>query len=57
VESMLAGALPSAWGACGTRMQSEPLAIVSSGAEEAHWPQSWVVVVPGRPSESDLRCE
>ena len=24
-------------------MQSEPLAMLSSGADEAHWPQSWVV--------------
>ena len=53
---MLAGAVPCAWERCGTRMQSEPLAIVSSGADEAHWPQSWVVE-PGRPSGSDFRCE
>lgn len=37
-------------------MQSEPLAMLSSGADEAHWPQSWVVV-PGRPSGSDFRWE
>jgi hypothetical protein len=37
-------------------MQSEPLAMLSSGADEAHWPQSWVVV-PGRLSGSDSRCE
>ena len=33
---MLAGAMLSACATCGTRMQSEPLAIVSSGADEAH---------------------
>jgi len=53
---MLAGAMPSACGRWGTRMQSELLAMLSSGADEAHWPQSWVVV-PGRPSGSDFRCE
>ena len=53
---MLAGAMPSACVTCGTRMHSEPLAMVSSGAEDAHWPQSWVGE-PGTPSESDFRCE
>lgn len=53
---MLAGAMPSACVRCCTRMQSDPLAMVRSGAEEAHWPQNWVVV-PGRPSASDFRCE
>jgi hypothetical protein len=38
-------------------MQSEPLAMLSSGADEAHWPQTWVVVVPGKPSGSDFRWE
>ena len=53
---MLAGAMPSACGRWGTRMQSELLAMLSSGADEAHWPQSWVAE-PGRLSESDFRCE
>lgn len=38
-------------------MQSEPLAMLSSGADDAHWPQSWVVAVPGTLSGSDLRWE
>ncbi len=53
---MLAGAMPTVCAWYGTRMQSEPLAMLRSGADEAHWPQSWVVV-PGRPSGSDLRWE
>jgi len=53
---MLSGAMPATGGAYGTRMQLELLAMLSSGAEEAHCPQSWVVW-PGRPSESDFRCE
>ena len=40
---MLAGAMPTVCAWYGTRMQSEPLAMLSSGADEAHWPQSWVV--------------
>lgn len=53
---MLAGAMPTVCAWYGTRMQSEPLAMLRSGADEAHWPQSWVVV-PGRLSESALRWE
>lgn len=53
---MLAGVMPSDCGWYGTRMHSEPLDMLKSGADEAHWPQSWVVV-PGRPSGSDFRCE
>lgn len=53
---MLAGATPSACGAYGTRMQAELLAMLSSGAEDAHCPQS-CVVWPGGLSLSDLRWE
>ena len=53
---MLAGAMPALSGANGTRMQHELLVMLSSGAEDAHWPQSWIVC-PGRPSEWGLKCE
>jgi len=53
---MLVGAMPAICGTYGTRMQLELLAMLSSGAEDAHCPQSWVVW-PGRPSESDFRWE
>jgi hypothetical protein len=48
--------MPATGGAYGTRMQLELLAMLSSGAEDAHCPQTWVVC-PGRPSESDFRWE
>ena len=53
---MLVGAMPAICGAYGTRMQLELLAMLSSGAEDAHCPQS-CVVWPGRPSGSDFRWE
>jgi hypothetical protein len=37
-------------------MQLVLLAMLSSGAEDAHCPQSWLVV-PGRLSGSDFRWE
>ena len=37
---MLAGAVPTGCGTYGTRMHSEPLDMLRSGADEAHCPQS-----------------